>query len=180
MSLVGQTYDERGYSETEGADRHPESWCEWGVASRSCLAFHFVVRLDVYHIVLLEVIYRSGCQCVYVKKVYPIGFLRAVRLFAEHEYVFTLAVGGEVSCHSYSIGEKKVVFVELKTSRRFDFAEHGDACVGKLYGDNGIFDKILRYQFLFDIFSNFKACHACDMQLAEHRKVDVALEIDGV
>lgn len=71
MCLVGQTYDERGYSETEGADRHPESWCEWGVTGRSCLAFHFVVRLDVYHIVLLEVIYRSGCQCVYVKKVYP-------------------------------------------------------------------------------------------------------------
>lgn len=172
--------DQRADGQGERGDREPEGRGVGAVAVGGGVALGLVVWLDVDHVVLLHVIHGRLGQLIHVGEVYLVDGLLTVGAFAHYGDVLTHAVGGDVTGHGDGFDDGEVVLVKLYAAGAIDFAQHRDACVGEVDGDDGILDEFAALDFGLDVSGELCAVHIGDVESAQYGEVDVAVSVDGV
>ncbi len=171
--------EDGGERRQQRGQREPERGGAYVVPVDGGLAGPHGVGLDVYHVVLLQVIGRRGVHLAAGRQVDGVG-PAGVAFLAEHEDLGAVAVDGQVAGHAQHVKDGGLVAVEQVASRRFHLAQHGHAEVGELYRDDGVLDEVPRDELLLYVCGDLLTRHARHKQAAEYGEVDVAVGSHGV
>ena len=157
----------------EGSERHPEGRLHCGVAHNSGVALLFLVHLDIYHIVLLEIVYGRGVQIFGRAKVYLISCLLAIVL-ANNLHVGALTCNVKVTKSAEGIKDGEFVSVNLNTSSAH-ITKDDDIEVGVVNSYNRVCHILLLDERLTDSLLQFLTIETCHVYLTKFWETDASL-----